>query len=222
VRLDWFVPAAAAHVPRLALRLGIERTVAPGAVALTFDDGPHPEATPAVLELLARHGATATFFLVGEQVERRPELARAIHEAGHEIALHGYRHQLLLRRRSDALTADLSRAHAVIADATACEPVLYRPPYGVFSSGALELVRALGWRPILWSAWGRDWERRATGASVARRVTRRLRPGDVVLLHDSDAYGATGSWRATVAALPSVLAAIAALGVPCSAITQST
>ena len=69
MRLDWFVPAPAAHLPTLAQRLGIERTVAPGAVALTFDDGPHPEATPAVLELLARHGATATFFLVGEQVE---------------------------------------------------------------------------------------------------------------------------------------------------------
>ena len=222
MRLDWFVPAAAAHLPRLAQRLGIERTVLPGTVALTFDDGPHPEATPAVLELLAAHGASATFFLVGEQVERRPELARAIHEAGHEIALHGYRHQLLLRRTSRALAADLARARVVIGDATGCEPVLYRPPYGVFSAGALDLVRALGLRPLLWSAWGRDWERRATGASVARRVTRRLQSGDVVLLHDSDAYGAAESWRATVAALPSVLAAIASLGVPSSAVTQST
>lgn len=222
MRLDWFVPAAAAHVAWLARRLAIERTIAPRAVALTFDDGPHPEATPAVLELLAGAGATATFFLVGEQVERRPELARAIHVAGHEIAVHGYRHQLLLCRTSRAVAADLARAAAVTADATGCEPALYRPPYGVFSAGGLDVVRGLGWRPVLWSAWGRDWERRATGASVARRVTHRLGPGDVVLLHDSDAYGAPGSWRATVAALPSVLAAIAALGVPSSAVTQST
>ncbi|HST13305.1 MAG TPA: polysaccharide deacetylase family protein [Gaiellaceae bacterium] len=222
MRLDWFVPAPAAHVPRLAERLGIERTVAHRAVALTFDDGPHPEATPSVLELLARNGASATFFLVGEQVSRRPALARAIHEAGHEIAVHGYRHQLLLGRTSAALADDLARAVAVIADATGCEPTVYRPPYGVFSAGGLDVVRALGWRSVLWSVWGRDWERRATGVSVARRVTRRLSVGDVVLLHDSDAYGAPESWRATVSALPSVLSAIAALGVPPSAVTQST
>ena len=222
MKADWFLPAAAAHLPWLARRLEIDCTVARDVVALTFDDGPHAEATPAILELLDEHRAIATFFLVGEQVERRPRLAREIVAAGHEVAVHGYRHQLLLRRRTHTLAADLDRATSVIADATGMAPTLYRPPYGVFSSGALELVRALGWRPLLWSAWGRDWERRATGLSVARRVTRRLAPGDVVLLHDSDAYGAAGSWRATAAALPSVLAAIAALGVSAAAVTDST
>ena len=139
-------------MPRLAQRLGIERTVAPGAVALYLDDGPHPEATPAVLELLARHGATATFFLVGEQVERRPELARAIHEAGHEIALHGYRHQLLPAGRVTH-SRPISHARAVIADATGAARV---SPAAVrrLQLGRADLVRALGWRPILWSAWG--------------------------------------------------------------------
>jgi len=221
-RLDWFVPALAAHAAPLAGALGIERTIDRRAVALTFDDGPHPEGTPAVLEALAAAGARATFFLVGEQVRARPSLAGDIAGAGHEIALHGDRHVLLLRRRVPSLALDLERAVATIEDATGRTPALYRPPYGVFSSGALALVRERGWRPVLWSRWGRDWPRSATPASIARRAADGLRPGDVVLLHDSDAYSSDGSWRRTAAALPSVLAAIAALGVPAEAVTQST
>jgi peptidoglycan-N-acetylglucosamine deacetylase len=223
VRGASFGPALAAHVPRLAAAYGIElRLATDDRVALTFDDGPHPQGTPAVLAQLARHGARATFFLLGEQVARDPALARAIADAGHELALHGYRHTLLLRRRVREVAADLERAHAAIADATGVEPALYRPPYGVFSAGALAHVRARGWRPLLWSRWGRDWERRATPASIARRATSGLRPGDVVLLHDSDAYSSERSWRRTTAALPSVLEAVAALGVAASSVTHST
>jgi peptidoglycan/xylan/chitin deacetylase (PgdA/CDA1 family) len=223
VRADWFVPAAAAHVPRLARLYGIERTLgSQDRIALTFDDGPHAEGTPAVLEELARHGASATFFLVGEQVAQRPALAREIVDAGHEVAVHGYRHTLLLRRRVRELADDLDRAVAAIGDATGVAPMLYRPPYGVFSSGALAHVRERGWRPLLWSTWGRDWERRATAQSIAQRATKGLRAGDVVLLHDSDAYSSADSWRSTAAALPSVLEAVAALGVPASAVTHST
>ena len=221
MRLDWFVPALAAHVPALADRLAIERRIERG-IALTFDDGPHPDGTPAMLEALAEAGATATFFLVGEQVRPRPSVAAAIVAAGHEVGLHGDRHTLLLRRTVRELAGDLTRATAAIEDATGRSPALYRPPYGVFSSGALALVRERGLRPLLWSRWGRDWERRATAESIARRATRALAPGDVVLLHDSDAYSSSGSWRATAAALPSVLGAIAALGVPACAVTQST
>ena len=223
MRADWFLPAAAPLVPSLARAYGIEcRLERSNAVAITFDDGPHEEGTPAVLAELQRRGATATFFLVGEQVRRRPALAREIVAAGHEVALHGDRHTLLLRRRVRALADDLDRAAATIADATGVSPTLYRPPYGVFSAGALALVRSRGWRPLLWSTWGRDWERRATPEAIARRATRGLRPGDVVLLHDSDAYSSDDSWRRTAAALPSVIDAVATLGVAASSITQST
>jgi peptidoglycan/xylan/chitin deacetylase (PgdA/CDA1 family) len=223
VRADWFVPAPAAHLPRVADAFGIGcRLESQDRVALTFDDGPHAQGTPAVLEELARGGASATFFLVGAQVALRPTLAREIVDAGHEVAVHGYRHTLLLRRRVRELAVDLDRAVAAIADATGVAPTLYRPPYGVFSSGALAHVRERGWRPLLWSTWGRDWERRATARSIARRATTGLRGGDVVLLHDSDAYSSADSWRRTAAALPSVLEAVAALGVPASAVTHST
>jgi peptidoglycan-N-acetylglucosamine deacetylase len=219
----WFVPAAApvfrplATACRIPCRLDHER-----GVAVTFDDGPHEEGTPAVLEELARRGAVATFFLVGEQVARRPALARRIVEEGHEIAVHGYRHTLLLRRRTSELAADLDRCVATIEDATGVAPTLYRPPYGVFSSRGLALVRERGWRPLLWSTWGRDWRRRTNAEEIARLATRGLRPGDVVLLHDSDAYSSADSWRKTAAAVPSVLDAVEALGVSAVAITQST
>jgi peptidoglycan/xylan/chitin deacetylase (PgdA/CDA1 family) len=214
--------ALAAQVPAFAAAHSLDLRVDPAIVAITFDDGPHPEGTPAVLETLAARGATATFFLVGEQVRAHPDVARAVAEAGHEIAMHGDRHTLLLRRRAHELALDFDRASATIEEVTGRTPALYRPPYGIFSAAGLRLARARGWRPLLWSTWGRDWERRATPASIARRATRGLRAGDVVLLHDSDAYSSADSWRSTAAALPSVLDAVADLGVPASAVTHST
>jgi peptidoglycan-N-acetylglucosamine deacetylase len=209
----WSAPALACHVPPLATALGIAtRVTEPGAVALTFDDGPHPEGTPAVLEALARVQARATFFLVGEQVARSPGLAREIADRGHAIAIHGQRHRCLLRLSPAAVEDDLDRAAEQIAAATGRAPVLHRAPYGAYSWPALRSVRRRGWTPLLWSRWGRDWERRATPASIARRVAGDLRAGDVLLLHDADDYSAPGSWRRTAAALPAVLDAAAARG----------
>jgi peptidoglycan/xylan/chitin deacetylase (PgdA/CDA1 family) len=219
----WTWPAPLPLAPRIAELAGIPcRLASPRGIALTFDDGPHPEGTPATLEALAAAGATATFFLVGEQVERFPRVAAEIAAAGHEIALHGYRHTLLLRRRIASLATDLERASEVIAEATGREPRLYRPPYGVFSSGALGLVRRRGWKPLLWSTWGRDWGARETPGLIAGRATRNLRGGDVVLLHDADHYSAPDSWRRTVAALPLILAAVDALGEPFVPATHAT
>ncbi len=165
-----------------------------------------------MLEALAEAGATATFFLVGEQVVRWPRIAARIADEGHEIALHGYIHRLLLRRTRSELARDLERALGVIGEATGRAPTCYRPPYGVFSAGALSLVRELGLAPLLWSRWGRDWGTRETPELIERRATRELSAGDVVLLHDADHYSAPGSWSRTAAALPSVLATVATSG----------
>jgi peptidoglycan/xylan/chitin deacetylase (PgdA/CDA1 family) len=218
----WCAPAASPVVPALAAAFRIPLRLPDGrGVALTFDDGPHPEGTPAILEQLARAGAPATFYLVGEQVERYTSLAADIAAAGHEIGIHGQRHVLLLRRTPAGLRDDLRRAADVIGEATGRASVTYRPPYGVFSLEGLRLARAR-WEPLLWSHWGRDWERRATPASIAARATQRLGPGSVVLLHDSDAYSAAGSWRQTSAALPAVLEAALATGEPLVTVSQST
>ncbi len=216
----WCAPAAAPVMPPLAAAFGIPLRVQ-GGVALTFDDGPHLEGTPAVLAQLERAGARGTFYLVGEQVERRPALAAEIAAAGHEIGIHGYRHVLLLRRTPGGLRDDFERAAAVIGEATGAESLSYRPPYGVFSLAGLRLARER-WSPLLWSDWGRDWERRATPTTIAGRATRDLRSGAVVLLHDSDAYSVDASWRQTVAALPAVLAAVLETGEPFVTASQST
>src|SRR3954454_1652131 len=128
----WSVPALAPIVPAVARVLRVPRTIAGGRVLLTFDDGPHPQGTPAVLDRLERAGTTATFFLVGEQVERDPALAREIRDRGHGIALHGHRHRNLLRVAPGALRDDYDRAQEVIAAATGVVCDTYRPPYGIF------------------------------------------------------------------------------------------
>jgi peptidoglycan-N-acetylglucosamine deacetylase len=209
----WALPALAPVVPGLAGALGIATTIAaPGAVALTFDDGPHAQGTPAILEILAAHGATATFFMVGEQVNRSPRLAAEVAAAGHGIAVHGHRHRNLLRVTPRALADDLDRAYTAIADATATAPTLHRPPYGIYSWPAIRAVRNRGWTPLLWSRWGRDWRRFTTPARIAAKVAGHLEAGDVLLLHDADDYSAPRSHERTARALPRVLEAIQAAG----------
>jgi peptidoglycan/xylan/chitin deacetylase (PgdA/CDA1 family) len=203
----WSAPALAPPAPWLSERLGAHRrlSAAAGTVHLTFDDGPHPEGTPAVLEALATRGALATFFLVGEQVERFPALAGEISAAGHVVALHGHRHRCLLRVGPRALADDLRRATGVIGSAAGALAPLYRPPYGIFSPAGLALARRRGDAPWLWSRWGRDWRGDATPASVAALAADGLEAGDVLLLHDADHYGDPGCWRATAGAVPLIL-----------------
>jgi peptidoglycan/xylan/chitin deacetylase (PgdA/CDA1 family) len=209
----WSLPALAPVAAPVARALAIpRRSVLPGTVALTFDDGPHPEGTPAVLEILAAAGVRATFFLVGEQVLRAPALAGEIVAAGHAVALHGHRHRNLLRVPPQALAQDLDRGADAVAQAAGVEVGLHRPPYGIYSWTALHAVRRRGWAPVLWSRWGHDWRRRVTPAAIAAEVTAGVGAGDVLLLHDADDYSAPGSWRRTVAALPRVLDAVAEAG----------
>ncbi|HEX7246082.1 MAG TPA: polysaccharide deacetylase family protein [Solirubrobacterales bacterium] len=207
-------PALAPVVPGLGEALGIEMRLSEGGdgVALTFDDGPHPQGTPAVLETLRAHGAVATFFLAGEQVERRPALVAEIVAAGHRVELHCHRHRNLLRLGPRDFLEDAERARATIEEASGQAIADYRPPYGIFSAATLRAARSRGWRPVLWSRWGRDWARRATPESIARHSCAGLRAGDVVLLHDADYYSAPGSWIRTAAALPLILAELESRG----------
>lgn len=192
-------------VPSLARDLGLAQRLPDGAgVALTFDDGPHPQGTPAMLEILGHAGARATFFMIGEQVERRPELAAEVVAAGHAVALHGHRHRLQLRLSAAEISADLRRGAAAIEDATGTSPELHRPPYGIYSASGLALARER-FTPLLWSRWGKDWRRLTTAGRIAGRATRHLAPGDVILLHDADFYSAKGSHERTAEALPLIL-----------------
>jgi peptidoglycan-N-acetylglucosamine deacetylase len=200
VAAGWSLPALAPVARPVARALAVPRTLDGHVATLTFDDGPHPEGTPAVLEALG--DVKAIFFLVGEQVERNPSLAAEIAAAGHTIASHGHRHINQLRRLD--VRDDLQRAHDAIAGATGREPALYRPPYGIFSWPGLRDARER-YDLLLWSKWGHDWRARATPDSIAAEVTEHLRAGDVLLLHDADTYSAPGSHRRTAAALPRIL-----------------
>jgi peptidoglycan/xylan/chitin deacetylase (PgdA/CDA1 family) len=199
-------PALAPVVPGIgpALRIELHQEGVEG-VALTFDDGPHPQGTPAVLETLREAGATATFFLAGEQVAKRPALVAEIVAAGHRVELHCHRHRNLLRLGTREFLEDAERGRAAIEEASGQAIADYRPPYGIFSGPALRAVRRRGWRPVLWSRWGKDWRRNATAESIARRSSTGIRAGDIVLLHDADYYSARGSWVRTAAALPLIL-----------------
>jgi peptidoglycan/xylan/chitin deacetylase (PgdA/CDA1 family) len=194
-----------------ALRIVLRQEDLDG-VALTFDDGPHPHGTVSVLETLRRYDARATFFLVGEQVERRPALAAEIVAAGHRVELHCHRHRSQLRLTPRMLLEDAERGRTAIEEATGQAIADYRPPYGIFSASGLSAVRSRDWRPVLWSRWGRDWDRRATPESIVDRATAGVRAGDILLLHDADYYSARGSWVSTAAALSKILELLEARG----------
>lgn len=209
----WAAPALLrARVLRAAVCPGLAGIGRPGSVALTFDDGPDPEGTPAVLDALDQLGWTATFFMLGAQVQRYPDVAAAVVAAGHEAAVHGFSHRNHLARGPADVHRDVARGAAVVAEATGGWPTWFRPPYGVFTLGSLRAARRAGLRPVLWSAWGRDWEARGP-AEVADTVAGQLRPGGTVLLHDSDCVAqVAGSWRSTVRALPRLAELVDQLG----------
>jgi peptidoglycan/xylan/chitin deacetylase (PgdA/CDA1 family) len=176
----------------------------PDAVALTFDDGPHPEGTPAVLEVLDRLGLAATFYVVASQARRHPEPLRAAVAAGHELGLHGGRHVPHALVPPIVLERMLTRARAEVEELAGAGVRSVRAPFGAASLATLRYAAGAGLPLVSWSRWGRDWEPRATPDAIAHRVSAGLRGGDIVLLHDSDAYAARGSWERTVAALPEI------------------
>lgn len=151
------------------------------AAALTFDDGPDPESTPALLDLLARHGARATFFLVGRRAARHPGLVARVKAEGHALGNHSWDHPALPALSAAAITDQLRRTAAALGDP---RPRLMRPPYGDQSLASHLAARRLGYAVIGWSVVGADWSG-DSGPDIAARILEGLRPGGIVLLHDS-------------------------------------
>ncbi|MGW3495440.1 polysaccharide deacetylase family protein [Streptomyces sp. NPDC001020] len=202
----WLPSLRRRFFPRLA---GAGR---PDHVALTFDDGPDPTSTPHFLDALEGLGVRATFFVLGESVERYPALALETAERGHELAVHGWTHNQPWLPSPARDTADLARAVHTVWQVTGRQPHWYRPPYGILTSGRWAATRRVGLRPVLWTAWGRDWTADATPASVRTTVEAGLRGGGTLLLHDSDRLSAPGCWRSTLGALPGIVDSCHAAG----------
>lgn len=184
----------------------------PGHIALTFDDGPDPHATPAFLDALAAAQVRATFFMLGRMLASAPGLAGELVAAGHELAVHGWDHRCLITRSPAANYRQLARARDFIGTLTGYPPRWYRPPYGILTASALAAASKLRLTPVLWTSWGRDWESSATAESILRTVRRTLRGGGTILLHDADHASVPGSWRRTLAALPPLIDRIRAEG----------
>jgi peptidoglycan/xylan/chitin deacetylase (PgdA/CDA1 family) len=185
-----------------AERPALERV--PHGVALTFDDGPDPEATPSLLDVLDELGLHATFFVVGEQLMKHHAIARDALARGHELGLHGFEHV-----RHDSLPGrmagdDVARAIGTVEAAAGRRPRWFRPPYGLFNEASYAACADLGLEPVYWSAWGLDWEA-VPAERIAELVARDLEEGAVLLLHDSARYAPRSSAAATVEALPLIV-----------------
>lgn len=184
------------------------------ACALTFDDGPHPEHTPAVLDLLARHGQRATFFVIGEHAVRHGALLRRLRAEGHTLGLHSHHHSRWFNCWPPGRVArDLAACAAAIADATGEPPPrLFRPPVGLKNPLVAVAVRRLRLTTVTWSA--RLWDTGgATVAALAQRLRAAARPRAIVMMHDGHEPGRPADRAATVAALAAVLPDLTRAGV---------
>ena len=173
-------------------------------IALTFDDGPHPDNTVRLLKMLKERGIKATFFCVGQRVADHPSVAKRIVEEGHEIGNHSWSHKVLSAMPDAAVARDLERTDDAIRKATGVSPKLMRPPYGAFTDRQRDWAhRKWGYRITLWNVDSQDW--RNPVASYARsRILQGAGPGSIVLSHDIH--------RSTVDGMPKTLDALKAKG----------
>ena len=149
--------------------------------ALTFDDGPDPEWTPPLLDVLARHGARATFFMVGARAERHPELVRKVAAAGHAIGNHSWDHPSLVGLGAAQRRQQIRRCEQALAP---YGERLFRPPHGHQTAASFVDARRLGYRVVTWSMVAEDF-RGEDGDTVLGLLRARVRPGSIALLHDS-------------------------------------
>lgn len=152
-------------------------------LALTYDDGPNDPHTFHLLEVLAKHNIRATFFVIGQYAQKRPDLAREIVKAGHAIGNHTFSHPNLIFASNRQTKSELQQCQQVLSDATGEMPRLFRPPFGGRRPGTLQIARSLQLEPVMWNVTGWDWKGRPA-AYIEQRVRKQVRGGDVILLHD--------------------------------------
>ena len=155
--------------------------VADKKVAITFDDGPHPDYTAYLLEGLKERGVSATFFLLGKEAEKYPELVIRMYEEGHLVATHAYEHVNLCNLSDEEACAQIEKTNTLIEKLTGCRPQFLRPPFGCFKEGLdcdTEMIK------VLWSIDPLDWNCN-NSAEIARRVLKEVKDGDIILLHDA-------------------------------------
>jgi peptidoglycan/xylan/chitin deacetylase (PgdA/CDA1 family) len=176
-------------------------------VALTFDDGPNPNATPLILDTLAEKGVRATFFVLGSHAERWPELVRRISHEGHQIGNHGYFHRKLQFKSPFYVSRDIRLGIRAIKRAGVAAPRYFRAPHGFRSPWTTPIASSYGERTVGWSLGVWDSDRPGVD-EIVRRTIEGVTPGSIVLLHDGDGYNPDGDRLQTAAALPRIIDAL--------------
>ena len=173
-------------------------------VALTFDDGPNPDATPAILDTLGAEGVRATFFVLGRHADRWPSIVERTAVDGHAVGNHGYHHRKLVWRTPDYVRADIAQGTAAIERAASIRPRLFRAPHGQRNPWVTPIATSEGQRTVGWTLG--VWDTARPGADViADRVLQGSRRGSIVLLHDGDGYDPAGDRMQTARALPRMI-----------------
>jgi peptidoglycan/xylan/chitin deacetylase (PgdA/CDA1 family) len=185
-------------------------------IALTYDDGPNPRCTAALMALLGEHGARATFFVVGRWAEREPGLVRELADGGHALGNHTWSHPVLALRSTGGVQDELARCREAVEGAgrsfaTVGGEALMRPPWGRRRPGTLRAVRDAGYVPVLWSVTGWDWRARTDASTIAGHCLK-AEGGDVVLLHDGAHTEPDGDRSRSLAATREVLERLGAEG----------
>ncbi len=173
-------------------------------VALTFDDGPNPQATPRILDTLGEKGVRATFFVLGSHAERWPELVRRISHEGHQLGNHGYFHRKLQFKSPFYVSRDIRLGIRAIKRAGAPAPRYFRAPHGFRSPWTTPIANSYGERTVGWSLGVWDSDRPGVD-EIVRRTLEGVSPGSIVLLHDGDGYNPNGDRMQTAAALPHII-----------------
>jgi peptidoglycan/xylan/chitin deacetylase (PgdA/CDA1 family) len=171
-------------------------------VALTFDDGPNPLYTPAILDILRQQNVKATFFMVGKFVDRYPEIARRVVQEGHAVGNHTYTHPDLVTEKPKDIGEEIVRTQEAILRATGVRCSLFRPPYGMRTPLVFKQTRREGLQVVEWSVSSQDWRHPGTEV-IVKRILRRTRAGAIFLFHDG-----RGDRSQTVEALPIIIEAL--------------
>ena len=163
-------------------------------IALTYDDGPNDPHTLKLLDVLAKHSVRATFFMIGRYVQQRPDIARAVAQAGHVIGNHTFTHPLLIFQSAAQTRTQLADCRQALQDTVGEHSNLFRPPFGGRRPATLRIARELGLETVMWNVTGYDWNA-PPAAAIENKVASQMRGGDVILLHDGG-HKAMGADRA--------------------------
>jgi peptidoglycan/xylan/chitin deacetylase (PgdA/CDA1 family) len=181
------------------------------AIALTFDDGPHPQYTPKLLNVLKKYNISASFFWLGRCVQQSPNTAKAVYEEGHWIGLHGYDHRSFPQMQASSLKQNLELTQEAIAQACGLDPsqvqkrmVDVRPPNGLFTPNTLNRLREWNYRPVMWSLIAEDWTQPGVSV-VVQRVLQQVRKGSLIVLHEGYRGGGQDVADITAQLIPRLL-----------------